>query len=99
MEHVINHCGLRNEMQQKQMTREDFMERVLQRAGQIIDDVVENRTGEEKSNPSEYAGVEITAIAVANHVLDEGAGKIAADMGTSLQVLKEQASAAHISSC
>ena len=98
--YVINHCDLVSKMRRKKMSREDFMGAVLYRAGKIVNNVVENLVGTKKKlKPSKNKGVEITATAVANQVIDKGAEEIASDMGISLKTLKEQASSTHISSC
>lgn len=94
MSYAINHCEMRNKIKD-QMDREDFMEAVMERSGQIVVEIREGKQGK----PHHLRGVEIVAWSVALATLEAGAREIASDMDVSLADLKAQASSAHISSC
>lgn len=97
---AINHCEITSQIGiGKKMTKEDFTEVVMVRSGEIVLDVMEVRSGKTKSKPSKVPGVEIVAHAIATHVIDEGAERIAKDIELDLKQLKDLASSKHISFC
>lgn len=92
----INHCEMRDQIKEAGLGKEDFMEAVLERAGAIV---ITTLAGKGAGKPHKYPGVELAAMAVANHVINEGANKVAADLEVPLDDLKTQGASKHISWC
>lgn len=93
-DHAINHCGLTADVEQK-MSKSDFTEAVMKRSGEII---TAAQTG--KPLPAhKLGGVELCALVVANHVIENGAAMVASDLDVDLARLKKLAASQHISSC
>lgn len=94
--YAINHCGLRDEIKGAGLSKADFQEAVMERAGQIVAAVVDPK---KRGKRHPLPGVELAAKAVANDALDKGAAKLAKDFNVDLQDLKKLASSQHISFC
>jgi hypothetical protein len=90
----INHCQLVAEAEARLCT-EQFMEAVMARAGQIIEDVQTGGT----SQAHNLQAVELVARVVAQHVVQEGARIVARGMGVDLERLMSLAASRHISAC
>ena len=98
MDHAINHCQLVDEARDAQVDTVTFQEQVLERAHQLVLDRT-GAGGEKASEPHQLRAIEVAAVAVADHVIQEGARQIASDFRVSLDDLKDHAAAEHISSC
>jgi len=106
-EHVINHCGQREAIEQAGLDRAGFMEAVMERTGVLVREAQtggtpvgsKQKSALVKSEPHALAGIELTAHVVAEAVLRAGAAKLCADFEVNLDTLIEHASSTHISSC
>jgi len=96
MSHAINHCELTSQVREAGHSVDDLKEMVMERAGQIV---AEAFTGGKKSKRHDLPGVELMALSVAMHVINEGANEVAGDLELDLGELKEHATGEHISSC
>jgi len=94
-EYPINHCALVEEVEKAGLGASDFQEAVVARAAQIVEDAKANR----RSKPHRFQAVEIVGNVIAQHVLEQGAKKIARDFNINLERLMELAASEHISSC
>jgi len=77
----------------------DIQEAVMIRTGEILEDFVKRNRGRDKSQPHKFLGIELMAKIVANHVMDQGASKLASMFNVNLARLKEHVASEQISSC
>ena len=93
--HTINHCGMKEQIESAQMSRDDLKEAVIERVGFVVSSILSGKP----STPHKQPGVELLATTIAFDIVNSGAQKLANDFDLDLQELKDHASAAHISSC
>ena len=96
VEQAINHCGISGKMKRNQMTKEDVMEAVLDRAGVMVANLMAGK-GHGKAHENE--GVELLSISMANSIIEAGAKRLADDFEIDLKELQNHATSRHISSC
>lgn len=94
-DHAINHCGMVGELQDANVSREDFQEAVMERTGAIVTEMC----GGETTERHQHQGVELVANVIAREVTRRGAEMVCSDMGVDLSRLIELAKSEHISSC
>jgi len=109
--YAINHCDMHSKLKSSQISKEDLMEKVMERAGEIV---VERLGGKPKpaARPSKAKpgsktvktvkrdpGIELIALAVADSIIENGAKKLASDFSIDIAELKDHASSRHISTC
>ncbi|HRY31324.1 MAG TPA: hypothetical protein P5328_02980 [Candidatus Paceibacterota bacterium] len=93
-DHAINHCGQRDSIK-AELSREDFQEEVMLRAGRIVEGLQSGKT----SSPHKLKGVEMVAQVIALDTIRAGAKILCEDMNVDFDQLSKLAASEHISSC
>lgn len=97
--YAIDHCEMSRDIFDSGLDSDDVRELVIERSGEIIENMLKDG---KKGDPHEFPGIELMAMSIASHVIDEGAIKVAKDFHIreeEMEKLKSHAASRHISTC